>query len=125
MAEDYKVDAQGGEYRVVEGQEMRAVWVPLSAADKEALVKKATTEGKAVGLLVAGFLKSYLKGGASSELSMEDLEQVAGGVMTAGVGPQQIGKLYPSLVRGGFLQPVSPGVKFDPGKMGHTTMCPW
>ncbi len=78
---DVKIDKHGGEYRVVEGQEMFALWLPMSLAEKEAMMKKATEQKTHVGILVANFLRQWLKGETPAELSLKDLESVAGGML--------------------------------------------
>jgi hypothetical protein len=123
MADDaYEIDEWGGECRVVGGQEMRAVWVPLTQEEKKALMEKAGAQGTAVGLMVANYLKGWLNEEDGAELSIEDLEQVAGG---GSFQLQRVGQLYPSLARGGFLSRT--GSQMPGGDLSRksTIMCPW
>ncbi len=55
-------DKFGGEYKVENGKEMVALWLPLSLAEKEALIEKAKLDGTSASELVAGYLRAWLKG---------------------------------------------------------------
>ncbi len=82
-ASEVKKDKFGGEYKTDEGTQLYAIWIPISAAEKEALIKKGEKEKVDVPKLAANFLRQWLK---EKELSDAQLEKVAGGSLTAGGG---------------------------------------
>jgi len=79
MAKDPKIDQMSTESRIEEGEEMVAVWLPMTQDEKKAIMEKATSEGVKLPALLADFIKSWMQGGKSAELNIEDLAQVAGG----------------------------------------------
>jgi hypothetical protein len=132
---DFKVDKFGGEFREVDGKETFALWVPMSAAEKEAIVKKAKAENVDIAALTGSCLREWLK---AKELSTADLEKVAGGGgMPGGLGGSALGGLLAKLGQNfpglpGGRPGVPGGVPGVPGRMpgggamsGSTYMCPW
>lgn len=57
-----QVDSFGGEFKVEAGQEKIALWLPLSLAEKGALLKKAQEEGVSISEIVADHLRNWLTG---------------------------------------------------------------
>lgn len=60
MNPEVKIDQFGGEYKVENGKEKIALWLPLSLQEKEALLSKAKKEGTSVSEMVAEYLKNWL-----------------------------------------------------------------
>lgn len=112
MAIEIKTDKLGGEYKVDEGTELYAIWVPVTLAEKEALIKKGKAESIDVPKLTANFLREWLK---AKELSEGELKKVAGGV---NAGPNQL-NLH-------SLQLAASKLNIDKLKGSYSTvMCPW
>lgn len=54
-------DEFGGEYKVENGEEKIALWLPMSLAEKEAQIAKAAAENINISEIVAEFLREWLK----------------------------------------------------------------
>lgn len=54
-------DAQGGEYKVENGQEYVALWLPITREEKEAQIARAQREGVNVSEVVADYLREWAK----------------------------------------------------------------
>lgn len=54
-------DDQGGEYKVENGQEFVALWLPMTREEKAAQLAKAEREGVSVSQLVAEYLRGWAK----------------------------------------------------------------
>lgn len=52
-------DSQGGEYKIVDGQEYVALWLPISRDEKAAQLEKAARDGVNVSELVAEHLRAW------------------------------------------------------------------
>ena len=110
MAGEIQKD-QSGEWRVVDGEEQHAVWVPISMSERESLIKKAKAEGVNLRYLVANMLRQWV---ASKELSAADLDAVVGGVTSLNTTNTL------------DLQQISLTSRIDPSKTSYSTvMCPW
>jgi hypothetical protein len=79
MSEKFEVDETGGEYRIVDGQELVAVWLPITRAEKKALMEKAKAERVNIPKLLTTLLTQWKKGKSPAELSVQELAGVAGG----------------------------------------------
>jgi len=77
MSDELKVDWFGSEVRRAGGRETYALWLPITAAEKEAAVKKAKAEKVDLAEMTADYLRTWLKGG---ELGSEEMAKVAGGL---------------------------------------------
>ena len=53
-------EANGGEYRLEDGQEKVALWLPISRAQKAQLIKNMTAKNTSMTDLVMGAIKDYL-----------------------------------------------------------------
>ena len=53
-------EANGGEYRLENGQEKVALWLPISRAQKAQLIKNMTAKNTSMTDLVMGAIKDYL-----------------------------------------------------------------
>ncbi|MFC4637693.1 helix-turn-helix domain-containing protein [Deinococcus hohokamensis] len=53
-------DEQGGEYKIENGQEYVALWLPFSREEKADHIRKAVEQGTTVSALVATYLKETL-----------------------------------------------------------------
>ena len=74
-----KTDKYGDDYRVIDGQEEFALWVPITQAEKEKLMARAAAKGLHIHKMAADYIREALKEGAE-ELTLEDLAQVVGGL---------------------------------------------
>lgn len=54
-------DEQGGEYKIEDGQEYVALWLPMTREEKAAQLAKAEREGMSVSQLVAEYLRGWEK----------------------------------------------------------------
>jgi len=121
MAIEVKKDRFGGDFKVDEGVEHYAMWVPITLAEKEALVKKGEATKVNPGKLVANFLREWLSAG---ELSAEDLAKVAGGAGM--VAPTNATQFNVRQLEAGALRPSSPVKTLNPRSISASTvMCPW
>ena len=112
VAIETKIDKLGGEYKVDEGVELYALWIPVTFEEKEALINKGKADGVDVAKLAANFLRNWMK---SEELDEAQLDKVAGGAMTL----QQ-----PTLYKELLLTAQKPTLA--DGRMNFSTvMCPW
>jgi len=117
MAIEMKTDKLGGEYKIDEGTELYAIWIPVTLTEKEALIDKGKADGVDVPRLAANLLRSWLK---SAELSDGELEKVAGGagLMAAPLPfPEQVQLSQKLLSFSSNLRPGRPEYS--------TVMCPW
>lgn len=118
MASNTKTDKFGGQVREEAGEEQVSMWLPITAAEKEAVVQKAMQENVAVPQMLAQCLRGWLKGG---ELSLDQLDQVVGGVLPQRTLVQEnMAKVRNELATKGYadLEPM------DPSSFS-TVMCPW
>lgn len=53
-------DEQGGEYKIENGQEYVALWLPFSRAEKAEQIRKAAAQGTTVSAIVTTHLKEIL-----------------------------------------------------------------
>jgi hypothetical protein len=104
------------ESRVVDGEEQHAIWVPITAAEGEALVKKAKAENVNIRYLIANMLRAWMKSG---ELSAADLEGVVGGTGSL----QPIGTL--NLANISLSSQIIPAKLTLPNATESTVMCAW
>jgi hypothetical protein len=125
--EEVTTDQLGMQYRVVDGQELVAIWVPLKKDEVQELTKKALETNAPFPDMVANAAKSWLSGG---ELSLEDLENVAGGTSRAALSPQvqkaslQALNLYNTALQASGAQ--YNGMEEMLDKIGKSTvMCGW
>ena len=122
MADELKKDKYGDEYRVVDGKELIALWVPVTLDEKEKLMAKAAAKGIRVQESVANFLRESLHEKGGKELGIDDLEKVVGGVMsfpTTSFTP-------PSLQQPQFTTPERSDILADKFRSSYSTvMCPW
>jgi electron transfer flavoprotein alpha subunit len=81
MAESFQVDELGGEYRIVDGNEQVAVWLPMTREEKKAVIEKAKADKLNLPLVLATYVREWMKGGKSSEVFIEDLAKVVGGAV--------------------------------------------
>ena len=54
-----KRDEQGGEFKIENGREYVAMWLPISRAEKAAQLERAAREGVNVSDLVADYLRAW------------------------------------------------------------------
>lgn len=54
-------DEWGGEFKIEEGQEKVALWLPITREEKTAQIEKAQREGVNVSDLVAAYLREWAK----------------------------------------------------------------
>lgn len=57
-----QLDEFGGEYKVEDGQEKIALWLPMSLEEKRKLLEKAEREGVNVSDLVSRYLREWMQG---------------------------------------------------------------
>lgn len=57
-----QLDEFGGEYKVEDGQEKIALWLPMSLEEKRKLLEKAEREGVNVSDLVSHYLREWMQG---------------------------------------------------------------
>ena len=54
-------DEWGGEFKIEEGQEKVALWLPITREEKTAHIEKAQREGVNISDLVAAYLREWAK----------------------------------------------------------------
>jgi len=77
MSDELKIEWFGGEVHLAGGRETYALWLPITAAEKEAAMKKAKAEKIDLAEMTTDYLRAWLKGGG---LGVEELQKVAGGL---------------------------------------------
>ena len=58
-----QLDALGGEFRIENGQEHIALWLPMTRAEKTAQIEKAQRDGVNVSDVVAAYLRDWVRSG--------------------------------------------------------------
>ena len=76
MTGEILTDNDGYQWRIREGEEQHRLWLPITAAERAALVKKAQAESVHLPLLVANMLRQWM---ATRELSVDELDDVVAG----------------------------------------------
>jgi len=126
MAEgEITTDALGGQYRVFEGQEQAAFWLPMSKADAQAVVKKALEINMNFPKDLSDAIKNWLSGG---ELSLDQLDKVAGGAMLSPQVQQsslRAADLYNQTLSGATPQFGNLNQLMRDKVGGGTVMCGW
>ena len=116
MATQIQTDKFGGPCRTLNGEEQVALWLPMTVAEKEAVINKAIDSGVSVPEVIVRALRGWLQG---KQLNLADLEKVAGG--SGGQLQQNLLQVRGQTgVNSAELQAVM-------DKMSHmsTVMCPW
>ncbi|WP_022800210.1 helix-turn-helix domain-containing protein [Deinococcus ficus] len=58
-----QIDALGGEFRIENGREQIALWLPMTREEKAAQIEKAQRDGVNVSDVVAAYLREWLRSG--------------------------------------------------------------
>lgn len=58
-----QLDALGGEFRIENGQEQIALWLPMTREEKAAQIEKAQRDGVNVSDVVAAYLREWVRSG--------------------------------------------------------------
>ena len=58
-----QLDALGGEFRIENGREQIALWLPMTREEKAAQIEKAQRDGVNVSDVVAAYLREWLRSG--------------------------------------------------------------
>ncbi|MDP9764731.1 helix-turn-helix domain-containing protein [Deinococcus enclensis] len=58
-----RLDALGGEFRIENGQEQIALWLPMTREEKAAQIEKAQRDGVNVSDVVAAYLREWVRSG--------------------------------------------------------------
>lgn len=58
-----RLDALGGEFRIENGQEQIALWLPMTREEKAAQIEKAQRDGVKVSDVVAAYLREWVRNG--------------------------------------------------------------
>lgn len=58
-----RLDALGGEFRIENGQEQIALWLPMTREEKAAQIEKAQRDGVNVSDVVAAYLREWVRNG--------------------------------------------------------------
>ena len=114
---EIQTDKYGLQWRTQSGEEQHAIWVPISAAEKDGLIDKAKKENVDVRHLIASFLREWM---APKELSVADLDRVVGGatISTQTSSYLQLSTLSPTLSTQASKLP-------NLGQTASTVMCAW
>lgn len=56
-----QLDALGGEFRIENGQEQIALWLPMTREEKAAQIEKAQRDGVKVSDVVAAYLREWVR----------------------------------------------------------------
>ena len=58
-----RLDALGGEFRIENGREQIALWLPMTREEKATQIEKAQRDGVNVSDVVAAYLREWVRGG--------------------------------------------------------------
>lgn len=116
MATEIKTNSEGLQHTNIDGQEWVSLWLPLTVAQRDEIVAKAKATGTNLNERVASILLDWLQAGDPSELSLEDMKAVTGGV--TGVTLQPTTSTL-------FLSPINATLATRPTTAESTWMCAW
>lgn len=112
MAGEIQHDKDGNEWRMCGDKEEHALWVPISAAEKEALIARAKAEKVNLALLVANMLRQWM---ANRELTVDELDGVVAGATLSTTSSSLFD-----------VQKLTYDSSFDSSGLSYRTVqCPW